>query len=137
MADQPPDDAGPFDRLGYPKPANNLPSKQQMRDVYRTYWLPRMMPLLEAQEARALGLQHFMLRDPETGMWLHVEDPKEIAAALNDPRAEKGSTYRIHTKDPDGRDITDILNRIIDKPKEQEQEVLAQVRHTFGWKTEE
>jgi len=125
MADQPPDDAGPFDRLGYPKPANNMPSKQQMRDVYRTYWLPRMMPLLEAQEARALGLVHFMLRDPASGEWKRLTDPDEIKQAMNDPRAESGSTYRIHTKDPDGKDITDVLNRIIDKPKEQAQELIV------------
>jgi hypothetical protein len=119
------DDLTDWDKLGYPKPAQNIPSKQQMRDVYRTYWLPKMMPLLQAQEARALGLQHFMLRDPESGEWRHVEDPKQIEAALNHPDAAQGSTYRIHTKDPDGRDITDILNRVIDKPKEQEQEVIV------------
>ena len=112
-----------WEEMGFPKPANNLPTKQQMRDVYRTYWLPRMLPLLEAQEARALGLVHFMLRDPETGEWKRLVDPDEIQAAMNHPKAVNGSTYRIHTKDPDGKDITDVLNRIIDKPKEQEQEI--------------
>lgn len=126
-----------WDALGYPKPKDNLPTKQQMRDVYRTYWLTRMMPLLEAQEARALGLTHFMLRDPETGEWRRLDDPDDITRALNDPRAEQGSTYRIHTKDPDGKDITDVLNRIIDKPAEQEQAVNLDAKVEFTWKSTE
>lgn len=135
MADEP--EMTPWDQMGFPKPANNLPSKAQVRDVYRTYWLPRMRALLEAQEARALGLVHFMLRDPLTGEWRRLTDPDQIAAAMNDPRAEQGSTYRIHTKDPDGKDISDILNRVIDKPKEQEQEIEVKAAVQFSWKTEE
>ncbi len=115
----------PWDEIGIPKPAQNRPTKAQMRDVYVQYWMPKMMPLLEAQAARALGLSHFMLRDPETGEWSRLTDPDDIAQAMNDPRGEAGSTYRIHTKDPDGKDITDILNRCLDKPKEQEQEVIV------------
>jgi len=126
-----------WDQLGYPKPAQNQPTKATMREVYRAYWMPKMMPLLQAQEARALGLVHFMLRDPESGEWRRLTDPDDIAAAMNDPRSEQGSTYRTHTKDPDGKDITDVLNRCLDKPKEQEQDVAIDAKVEFRWRDTE
>lgn len=136
MADEP--ELTPWDQMGFPKPANNLPSKQQIRDVYRTYWLPRMRSLLEAQEARALGLVHVQLRDRITGEWKRLTDPAEITFAMNAlGSSEQNSMYRIYTKDPDGKDISDILNRVIDKPKEQEQEIEVKAAVQFSWKTEE
>ncbi len=132
------DEITSWDQLGYPKPANNLPTKAQIRDVYRAYWMPRMMPLLQAQEARALGLVHVQLRDEETGEWKRLTEPEEITRAMNALGTEKQtSMYRIYTKDPDGKDIQDVLNRCLDKPKEQEQEIDVKGTVQFSWKTEE
>lgn len=126
MADEPVDRLPTWDELGFPGPAPpRTPSKAEMREVYRAYWTTRMLALLQAQESRVVGISHFMLREPSTGQWKRLTDPDEIQAALNHPDAEAGSTYYIHTKDPDGKDIQDVLNRVIDKPKEQAMEVVV------------
>ncbi len=43
--------------------------------------------------------------------------------ALNAPGAGEGSTYYIYAKDPSIQAFTDLMNRALDKPKEQKQEV--------------
>ena len=131
------DDVLTWDKLGYPKPANNPLSKRVIREAYVELVVPQIREIVQAQVAKAMGVSHFMLRDPESGQWKRLTDPDEIQAALNHPNAEAGSTYYIHTKDPDAAAITDIWNRVMDKPKEQPQEVEAQVRHTFAWKKDE
>ncbi len=132
------DDQDPvWDALNIAPPAANLPSKGLIREVYRTLALPRMRDIVEGQIAKAVGVSHFMLRDPESGQWRRLTDPDEIQAALNHPNAAHGSTYFIHTKDPDVPAITDILNRCMDKPKEQEQTVDVNAKLEMSWKETE
>ncbi len=115
----------PWDELGIPKPANQPIPKSVVREAYRVLAMPFIKPIAEAQIARAMGISHFMLRDPESGEWRRLTDPDQITAALNHPDASAGSTYYIHTKDPDMAAISDLLNRCLDKPKEQPQEVVV------------
>lgn len=82
-----------------------------------------MEPMVAAQVAHAQGISHFMLRDPKTGKFERVTELAQIEAALNADGAEEGSSFYIWTKDPSVQAFTDLMNRALDKPKEQEQEI--------------
>lgn len=96
-------------------------SKEAAREALRTIVLREMDALVAAQVANAKGLQHFFLRDPKTGQFQKIEDAALIEAALNS--GEKDSYYWIFTKDPSIQAFSDLMNRSLDKPKDQEQEI--------------
>ena len=110
---------------GRPKGSYNLStiSKIEAREYVRKMVTEQMESLVKAQMDHARGISHFMLRDPETGQFKRLTDPSEIEAALNAPGAGEGSTYFIWVKDPSTQAFTDLMNRALDKPKEQEQEL--------------
>ncbi len=122
-----------WDDLGWPKPANNILSKAQVRESHRQHNLPKLREVWDAQMSKALGVRHLILRH-EDGTFTRVGDrtPEELDALL-----KTGAAVEIWLRDPDHKAIEDILNRCEDKPKEQPQEVDAQVRHSFTWKSEE
>lgn len=105
-----------------PGPTKNTLDKIAAREYVRQRVFEELDPLLRAQFDNAKGISHFMLRDPETGQFKRLTDPAEIAAALNATDAAEGSTYYIYAKDPSIQAFTDLMNRALDKPKEQEQE---------------
>ena len=108
---------------GRPKHRATL-DKEAAREVVRQRVWQELTPLLDAQLANAKGLAHFFLRDEKTGQFVRVTDPKQIEIALNMGQGgEEGRYYRIHTKDPSVQAFTDLMNRALDKPKEQEIEV--------------
>lgn len=102
-------------------------SKEQGREAVRTMVLRKLGPLIDAQISNALGINHFMLRDPKTGHFERVTDVNQIQEALNAPNAAEGSTYFIHSKDPQVQALQLLLAYALDKPKEQDIEV--QVTH--------
>lgn len=109
---------------GRPKGSTGIPqaqtlSKEAAREVLRQRVLKDLEPLVSAQIANATGLSHFMLRNPETGQWSRLTDPAQIEMALNAEGAAEGSTYFIWTKDPSVQAFTDLMNRCLDKPREQ------------------
>ena len=106
---------------GYKAPATR--DKEAARELARALILQSLEPLIAAQIANAKGISHFMLRDPKTGKFERLTDPDQITAALNADGAEEGSSYYIWAKDPNVQAFTDLMNRALDKPKEQEQEV--------------
>jgi len=73
-------------------------------------------PLLEAQIDNAIGIKHFMLRDPKSGRFQRITDEDTIERALNE--GEEGSHFWIYTKDPSVQAFTDLMNRTIGKPAE-------------------
>ena len=114
---------------GYKFPATI--AKEAAREAVRQRITQRMMPIVDAQIDSAIGISHFMLRDPDTGQWERVNDPDQIVAALNDPRAKQGSTFRIYVKDPNANAARDMLAYAIDKPKEQLQEIKVEGGETL------
>ena len=127
---------------GRPKGTTGIPQaatieKSIARELIRQRILARMAPLVDAQLDNAEGIKHFMLRDPETGQFQRLTDPDQIVAALNMPHDEANSHYLIYTKDPSIQAFTDLMNRAIDKPKEQEQELAIDAKVEFVWKTTE
>ena len=93
-------------------------SKEQARDALRQIVLREMDALVQAQVQNARGLMHMMLRN-EDGTWRKAINADEILTALNGPT----DRYWISVKDPSIQAFTDLMNRALDKPKEQEQEV--------------
>jgi hypothetical protein len=98
-------------------------TKEQAREYVRQRVIKDMEPMVAAQVAHAQGISHFMLRDPKTGKFDRLTDPEQIEAALNADDAQEGSTYYIWTKDPSVQAFTDLMNRALDKPKEQPQDL--------------
>ena len=93
-------------------------SKEQAREALRAQVMAHFAPLILAQIEHAKGISHFMLRDPKTGKFERVTDEASILAALNAPQGE--SHYYIYTKDPSIQAFSDLMNRTLDKPREQE-----------------
>jgi len=104
-------------------PRQSTMTKELAREALRQVVLKHMDAMTEAQVAAAKGLNHFILRDPKSGKFERVTDPDRIVEALNADGAEQGSTFYIHTKDPSTQAYTDLMNRALDKPKEQEQDL--------------
>ena len=98
-------------------------SKDAAREVVRQRVMRDIDPMVAAQIAHAQGISHFMLRDPKTGKFERITELAQIERALNADDAEEGSSYYIWTKDPSVQAFTDLMNRALDKPKEQAQDV--------------
>ncbi len=93
-----------------------------------------MGPMLQAQIANSIGLSHLMLRE-EDGTWKKAPaemTADEMLAILNGDQAR----YYLATKDPSVQAFTDLMNRALDKPKEQAQDVEVKADVTFRWATD-
>lgn len=91
--------------------------KEAMREMVRERVATKLLPLVDAQISNALGIHYLVVRDKASGKFLRVG--KGRAEKLN-PDEEQ---IEIWEKDPAVQAFTDLLNRTIDKPKEQPQEV--------------
>lgn len=110
------------------KPSKAALDKIAARELTRQMVTAHLTPLVNAQLLNAVGLTHLMLRNDD-GTWRKASDDDDMAAVLNgDP-----NRYYISTKDPSIQAFTDLMNRALDKPKEQEQDVNANVRLLVGW----
>ena len=116
----------------YPQTIEKLEGKARLRELV----LSELDPIVRGLIAKARGVNHMMLRDPESGQWVRLESQAQIEAALNADGAEEGKTFWIHTKDPDVQAAADLLNRAIGKPVE---EVQAEVKGgiVIRWKSKE
>ena len=72
--------------------------------------------LLDAQLAHAKGLSYLVARDKETGKF------RRLSAGGVDALTE-GEVIEVWEKDPNVQAFTDLLNRALDKPKEQPAEL--------------
>lgn len=94
--------------------------KEAAREVVRQMVIARLAPLIEAQIAHAAGLKYLVTRDKKTGKFLRVT---ETMARAKQAGAENEETIEVWEKDPSVQAFTDLLNRALDKPKEQAQEI--------------
>lgn len=99
----------------YPETINKLEGKARLRELV----LAELDPIVRGLIAKAKGVNHMMLRDPESGQWIRLTEQAQIEAALNAEGAEEGKTFWIHSKDPDTQAAADLLNRAIGKPTEE------------------
>lgn len=113
---------------GY-KTAKTL-SKEAARDALRTLVLKQLDRLVGAQLANATGLRHTFMRD-DAGRFTQLTDPQRIAEALNS--GDEGKYYWTFTKDPSIQAFTDLMNRALDKPAEQVQQLEHSGTIAFTW----
>ena len=89
--------------------------KEAARELARQLIVARLRPLIEAQLAHAEGLKYLVTRDKKTGKFIRVGPA--MASQANE------ETIEVWEKDPCVPAFTDLLNRALDKPKEQALEV--------------
>ena len=104
-------------------------SKEAARDALRQIVLREMENLTAAQIAHAKGLSYLVGRD-KAGKF------KKLTSDEADKALSGESEYtlvEVWEKDPSVQAFTDLMNRALDKPKEQEQDVNANVALTIKW----
>lgn len=104
--------------------------KEAAREVFRKEVLKHLKPLLQRQIAHAMGIGHLYTRD-KTGKFSRVENQAQIDRLLTQGR--DGVDYWIFSKDPSVQAFTDIMNRALDKPKEQESDINVNAELTISW----
>jgi hypothetical protein len=103
-----------WESLGLTQPKNGLIPKRIARDIVRALITPHLASMIEAQVAQAKGLKYLVARD-ESGKFRRIG-----------PEGLDGADHvEVWEKDPSTAAFTDLLNRAIDKPKEQEQEIIV------------
>ena len=104
---------------GRPKGSKNKDTleKELVRERVRLKVSEYVDPLVEAQVAQALGIKYLVTRDAKTGKFTRVS-----GRGLS-RRNQDREVIEVWEKDPSTQAFTDLMNRAIDKPKEQAQEV--------------
>jgi hypothetical protein len=75
-----------------------------------------MSELVDAQLSNATGIKYLVRRDAKSGKFLRV------TADMLDQQTDD-DLIEMWEKEPSVQSFTDLMNRALDKPKEQEQEV--------------
>jgi hypothetical protein len=94
--------------------------KEAAREVLRAVVMRHMDDMLRAQIAHAKGIGHLYTRD-KNGKFTKIENQAQIDRLLLEGTEDQD--YWIFAKDPSVQAFTDLMNRALDKPKEQEQEL--------------
>jgi hypothetical protein len=115
---------------GRPKGAKML-DKLAARELARQLVTAHMGPMFEAQIAHAKGLKYLVVRDRKTGKFIRVTEAMAKAKQGQDNDEE---TIEVWEKDPSVQAFTDLMNRALDKPKEQEQDLNISGGLEITWK---
>ena len=102
-------------------------TKEQARDALRQIVLEEMRELAAAQIANAKGIKFLVVREKASGKFLRVGEGR---AEKLKPEEE---IVEIWEKDPSVQAFTDLMNRALDKPKEQEQEIKVDGALEIRW----
>lgn len=92
-------------------------SKEQAREALRLIVLREMDALVASQIANAKGISYLVIRQKSSGKFLRVGE--DAAAKLNTDE----ELIEVWEKDPSVQAFTDLMNRALDKPAEQIQEI--------------
>lgn len=114
---------------GYKAPATL--TKEAAREALRQVVLEEMRDMTAAQIAHAKGLKYLVARETKTGKFTRLtqEQTEKILAGETDEFA----FIEVWEKDPNVQAFTDLMNRALDKPKEQEQDVNVQGALQITW----
>jgi hypothetical protein len=102
------------DGAGRPKgsKSQSTRTKEMAREALRDMVIAEIEPLVAAQISQAKGVNYLVVREASTGKFLRVAGPKE--------RIKKGEEIiEVWHKPPSIAAFTDLMNRTLDKPKEQ------------------
>jgi CRISPR/Cas system CSM-associated protein Csm2 small subunit len=89
-------------------------TKEMAREALREVVMQHMPEMVQAQVAHAKGLTYLVRRDKGSGKFVRV------TADMLDKQSDD-DVIEMWTKEPNVPAFTDLLNRALDKPKEQEQ----------------
>jgi hypothetical protein len=108
---------------GRPKGTVNASTinKEQAREALARVVMAHMEDLVGAQIANAKGLKYLVIRNAKTGKFERVTE--ERIKKLLDDGDDELERVEVWEKDPSVQAFTDLMNRALDKPKEQEQEI--------------
>ena len=106
-------------------------SKEQAREAFRQMVMGEMRELVAAQLANAKGLKYLVTRDKKTGKFIRVTQ-----AMAKAKRGEDEEIIEVWEKDPSTPAFTDLMNRALDRPKEQEQDLYVRGKVIVEWQSE-
>lgn len=95
--------------------------KEALREQARRIIGPHLKRLLTAQIAHAEGLKYLVTRDKKTGKFVRVTEA--MARHKSEQGGDALETIEVWEKDPSVHAFMALLDRLLDKPKEQEKEV--------------
>ena len=104
-------------------------SKEQAREALRQIVLREMEGLVASQMAHAKGLSYLVGRD-KAGKFKKLTSEEADKALTGE---SEYTTVEVWEKDPSVQAFTDLMNRALDKPKEQEQDINANVALSIKW----
>ena len=91
--------------------------KEAQREVLRQMVFARFAPLIDAQIANAQGIKSLVYRDGKTGKFVPVK------VGQLEELTEQGKVIEVWEDKPNVSAFQDLMNRALDKPKEQPIEV--------------
>ena len=93
--------------------------KEIARELLRREITANLEPLIAAQIANAQGLKYLVGREKASGKFTRLK--QEQVEAVLDGKDDTYAYLEVWEKDPSVQAWTDLVNRAVDKPKEQEQ----------------
>ena len=115
-------------------------AKEQDREHARLRISAELDPIIDAAIARAKGLRHLQIRNKKTGKFERVTDPERITTILSGKAGAEYEIWEIWTRDPDIAAIRELLDRCIEKPREQAhvagdvEKFIARINRGSGWR---
>lgn len=106
-------------------------TKEAARDALRDIVLADMRDLVGAQLANAKGLKYLVTRDKKSGKFVRVTEAMAKAREGTDEEI-----IEVWEKDPSVQAFTDLMNRALDKPAEQEQQHSVSGVFVVKWEDE-
>lgn len=97
---------------GYKEPKTL--EKEAARELVRTLVTAQLGPLVQAQIDNALGIKYLVTRNKITKQFIRVGE-----AVARVAQGSKEEEIEVWEKDPSVHAFTDLMNRALDKPKEQ------------------
>lgn len=102
--------------------------KLAAREYVRQRVTAALEPLLEAQIANAQGLKYLVTRHKTSGKFIRVTE-----AMAKVKQGEDEEIIEVWEKDPSVQAFADLLNRALDKPMDQPQEVAVKGTLRIVW----
>jgi hypothetical protein len=95
-------------------------TKEAARQVAFEKVVANLEPLFEAQIANAKGIKYLVVRDAKSGKFTRITEAR-MEQLLKAGDKDDLELVEVWEKDPSVQAFTDLMNRALDKPKEQEQ----------------
>ncbi len=102
-------------------PTASTISKIEARELLRQIVLKHLEEMAAAQIANAKGLKYLVVRDKRSGKFTRMTE--DMLRELEGKGTAEHENVEIWEKDPSTAAWSDLLNRALDKPAEQEQQL--------------